>query len=497
MNKIVTTALLLIFLATNTSLSAADGSYKQWRAAMKAAEQARYQRDFQKMREILEASAPDAVKHGPLSSAENAFWLVIAYQNLHMHQEGIATFNKELDRIGPRPTAVKLQVIRGVLLTYRGLLYYEVRDYDNAMASATEGKTVLENVAGKYHPELFEAHAIIGRIHRLRKNHVEAEKSLQTALKLAQVKPTRIEQSAGDYPVTTIGVGNPSPMRVVIAATELGDFYLEQQKLDDAHEAFTTAYKSARASYPKDSLMRLLPLRNLAEIEYKRGNQKEFNKRVDEIFEVVTKTPGLQPENLGPLWAKLSLDVDSGNDAQAAQTARRIAKVYDVQNYEYSDFGSGGMALAEPNKTPDWNRAEKLQKALTQVAESYRAAEPAKSGTIYVEMARFAERHGKPEQAASFFEQALKSQQNAKDKGLLIGLLGKMAEDKIAAGKKAEALPLYRQVSVAMREKYGNDTRVADAIDVEANLMKELGDEEGANRRKAEAMEVRKKVVGR
>jgi hypothetical protein len=153
--------------------------------------------------------------------------------------------------------------------------------------------------------------------------------------------------------------------------------------------------------------------------------------------------------------------------------------------------------LAEVNKAPDWTRAEKLQKALTQVAESYRATEPAKSGTIYVEMARFAERHAKPELAASFYDQALKSQQNAKDKGLLIGLLGKMAEDKIAAGKKSEALPLYHQVSVAMREKYGNDMRVADAMDVEANLMKELGDEEGANKVKAAAMDVRKKVVGR
>ena len=497
MNKILTIPLLLILLATNISLFAADGSYKEWRNAMKAAEQARYQRDFQKMRDILESSAPDAVKHGPLSSAENAFWLVIAYQNLGMREQAVATFNNELERIGPKPTAVKLQVIRGVLLTYRGVLHYEMRDYDNAMASATEGKTVLENVAGKFHPDLFEAHAIIGRIHRLRNNHAEAEKSFQTALKLAHVKSPRVEQSAGDYPVTTIGFGNPSPIRVVIAATELGGFYLEQQKLEEADEAFTTAYKAAEASYPKDSLMRLLPLRNLAVIDLKRGQLKDFNKRVDEIFEVVTKTPGLQPENLAPLWGKLSLDADSGNDAQAAQTAKRIAKVYDVQNYEYSDFGNSGMALAEPNNTPDWTRAEKLQKALTQVAESYRAAEPAKAGTIYVEMARFAERHGKPEQAASLFEQALKSQQNAKDKALLIGLLGKMAEDKIAAGKRAEALPLYRQVSVAMREKYGNDMRVADAIDVEANLMKELGDEEGANRRKAEAMHVRKKVVGR
>jgi hypothetical protein len=115
---------------------------------------------------------------------------------------------------------------------------------------------------------------------------------------------------------------------------------------------------------------------------------------------------------------------------------------------------------------------------------------------IYVEIAKFSETHDKAELAVSMFEEALKSQQNAKDKGLLIGLLGKMAEGKIAAGKKAEALPLYHQVRVAMREKYGNDMRVADAMDVEASLMKELGDEESAKRLRAEAMGVRKKVLG-
>src|SRR5688572_18460997 len=311
MKKVIIAALFLIVTAIIPSLFAADGSYKAWRNSMKAAEQARYERDFQKMREILEGSAANAQKHGPLSSAENAFWLVIAYRNLGLFEPAIETFNKELERIGPKPTALKLQVIRGLLLTYRGLLYFDMRDFDKAMDSAVEGKGALEDAAGKFHPELFEAHAIIGRIYTMRNNYAEAEKSMKTALKLAQVKPTgAYRETIGDYPTVSFYVGNAAPHRVILAATDLGALYLKQEKYEEADEAFTTAYKSAKASYPKDSVMRLIPLRNLAEIDLKRGRVKEFNKRVDEVYEVVSKTPGLQPQNLTPLWMKLSLDAD-------------------------------------------------------------------------------------------------------------------------------------------------------------------------------------------
>ena len=105
-------------------------------------------------------------------------------------------------------------------------------------------------------------------------------------------------------------------------------------------------------------------------------------------------------------------------------------------------------------------------------AEAYRATDPAKTGRIFIQIANFTSAHGKPELADRMLAEAVASQQNAKDKGLLIGVLGKMAENKMAAGKKAEALPLYHQVSAAMREKYGSDMRVADAMDAEASVMK-------------------------
>src|SRR4051812_21948133 len=79
--RILTTVLIAIF-ALAWPLRAADPSYKHWRNSMKAAEDARYKREFDKMREILEGVAPEAQKLGPASSAENTFWLTFAYQQL-------------------------------------------------------------------------------------------------------------------------------------------------------------------------------------------------------------------------------------------------------------------------------------------------------------------------------------------------------------------------------------------------------------------------------
>jgi tetratricopeptide (TPR) repeat protein len=492
MNTRFYTALFLsIFTAFAVSIAAADTSFKAWRNAMKEAEQAKNARDFQKMREILEASWPVARQHGPITSARNAYWLAVAYSRLGMEEEAIKTFNTELERIGPNPKALQVQVLRGMLLNQRSLAEFRTKQYDSAMATAEQARSVLESAAGKYHPVLFEVYRTMGAIHALQKNLPEAEKSMKTALKLAQVI------TPGGFDDIDFVDNAAAPHRIIIAASALGELYRFQEKLEEAEEAYETAWKAAQAAYPKDSVMRLIPLRSLAEVELKRGRTQEFNKHVDQTYEVLSKTPGLQPLNIKPMWLKIGLEADNQNAKGVTDTVKKLEKVFELQSYDYADLPAGTIAVAAPDGAPNWKRAETLQKALIDLAESYRANAPAKSGMIYVEIAKFAETHGRPELAATMYDEALKSQQNAKDKALLIGLLGKMANDRIAAGKKAEALPLYHQVSVAMRDKFGNDMRVADAIDAEAALAKELGDEAAANRLKAEAMDVREKAVGK
>ena len=46
-------AIVVILAVVATSLKAADASYKDWRNSLKAADQARYSRDFDSMRKIL------------------------------------------------------------------------------------------------------------------------------------------------------------------------------------------------------------------------------------------------------------------------------------------------------------------------------------------------------------------------------------------------------------------------------------------------------------
>lgn len=492
MNTHCLTALLVAILtALAVSAEAAEGSFKDWRNAMKAAEQAKNARDFQKMREILEESWPLAREHGPITSARNAYWLAIAYLRMDMNDKAIETLDLELEKIGPAPKSLKVQVLRGILLNERSLVEFRSRQYEKAMSTAQKAQGVLESAAGKYHPVLFDVYRTMGAIHALQKNFPEAEKSMKTALKLAQVI------TPGGFDDIDFIDNAASPERIIIAASALGQVYKIQGKLEEAEEAYETAWKSAQAAYPKDSLMRLIPLRSLAEVELMRGRTQEFNKHVDQTYDVLSKTPGLQPLNLRPMWLKIGLEADNQNVKGVIETVKKLEKVFELQSYDYADLPAGVMAAAISDEVVNWQRAETLQKALVELAESYSAPAAVKSGMIYVEIAKFAEANQKPQLAATMYDRALKSQQNAKDKGLLIGLLGKMAEEKIAAGKKAEALPIYHQVSVAMREKYGNDMRVADAIDVEAALAKELGDEAAATRLKAEAMEVRKKVVGK
>jgi tetratricopeptide (TPR) repeat protein len=486
--------LLGVFVFASFPAQAAE-SYKHWRNSLKAAEQARYKREFEKMREILEGSAAEAQKLGPLSSAENAFWLAFAHRQLHQDAEALQVFDAELERIGPKPTAVKLQILRGILLTDRGVLYLQVGEQDKALASATEGKKVLEDVAGKYHPELFDAHRTIGRIHALRQEYTLAEESMRAALKLAQSRQSQTQIEGSGYEQQTVMyVSEPAPYRIIMAATDLGNVLQMQGKYDEAEKAYKTALESSRAAYPKDSVMHLRPLEGLALAELKLNRRKGFVKDTDQIYELITKNRGLGMPILNPLWLKLSADLDDQNSAGAAETIRKIANVCDIQNFDISEFGRTALSHATVNDQVDWKRAETLQGALTKTAENYRATEPAKTGLIFATIGDFASEHGKRDLAESAFDKAVQSQENAKDKSILIGALSKLAEQKIAAGKKSDALPLYHQITVAIREKYGNDSRVADAMDSEAALMKEVGQEQTAKDLQSQAMEVRKKA---
>src|ERR1041385_1758450 len=190
---IVLTAIVLIF-ALASSVLGADASYKSWRNSLKAAEQARYRRDFDGMRQILEASAPTAQQLGPLSSAENSIWLAIAYSQLSRDADALKVYNAELDRIGPNPTAIKVQFIRGFLLTQRSELYFRLREYDKALASANDGKAALEQAVGKFDPSLYEAHRTVGRIYALRNDMAKAEEAMRMAVRLAETRQGRREQ---------------------------------------------------------------------------------------------------------------------------------------------------------------------------------------------------------------------------------------------------------------------------------------------------------------
>jgi len=414
---------------------------------------------------------------------------------LGMVQEAIQMYNAELERIGPNPKAIKLQVIRGVLMTLRAEMYFMAREYDKALASATEGKAVLEDAAGKYHPGLFDAHRTIVKIHALRKNLTEAEKWMRSALGLAESRQTYTQSEwSGSEQSTVLYVTEPMPARVTLAAIDLGQVLMLEGKFEEAESAYTKALKNAEAVYPKDSIMRALPLRGLAEAEFKLKRTKEFEKHTQQIYDILSKNPGYETAMLLPLWMKFGAEVDERSPG-AGETLKMLAKVFEKQNYEFSDLGKEAMALSVNKGEVDWKRAAAIQDALIKLADSYGST--AKAGLVLAEIANFAADHGKTELADEMYLRILKSQENASDKGILIAVLGKLAERKIAQGKKEEALEYYRSATKALHDKYGNDMRVAAAMDTEADLLKELGKEDDAQKVRTEAVEVRKKTIGK
>jgi tetratricopeptide (TPR) repeat protein len=306
-------------------------------------------------------------------------------------------------------------------------------------------------------------------------------------LRLAETRQTGREVDLlGPAADTVVYLTGPLPARVTIAGSDLGQLLAAEGKFEEAEGAYKKALEYAESAYSSDNIMRAIPLRGLAEVEYRLNHTKPFEKHTQQLFEIISKNPGYESAYVKPLWLKFKLESEQ-QSPRSIDTLKMIEKVFEKQHFDYSEFGRSAMAVSV--------KPEQAQDALLKVADSYTASAPEKAGLILAAIANSAAEHNKPELADAMYLRVVESQKNAPDKGILIAALEKLGERKIAAGKRAEAAPFYHEVTAAMRQKYGNDMRVADAMDTEAALLKEIGQEEAAKKLQADAMELRKKIV--
>jgi hypothetical protein len=494
-------AVLVAAVFLNFSTHAASASYKHWLANMKAADQARTKRDFQKMREILEGSVEEARQIGPLSSGDTAYALSGALLELKDYQEGLDVLNGELERIGPKPGTAKLQVIRGLLLDARSEFYLIIGDYDNALTSGKEAKAILEDIAGKYHSQLFALHERIAKILRAKNNLAEAEKEYLSALKLAEGRDVRAQTEwSGSEQEVVWYRSPPLSQGIVRVCSELGELYISEQKYSDAEALFKKAIKTAEAAYGKTAPILVLPLEGMARVDRKMGRRKELEKDADRVCEVATKTPGLAMWWIDPLWVANPIWFEfelefAENNPNTAQTARKITKVFEAQSFDPRSFARRALAMAVTNDQVDWKKADALRAIATKASADQWSASSVKHGQTLIEIASFATQFNNQPMATAAYEELANAQRSAPDKTLLISALAKIAEGKIADNKKADALPLYHEVTTAMRQKYGEDSRTATAMEKEAALMRELGNEAGAKELETEAREVQKRAI--
>jgi hypothetical protein len=472
----------------------AAASYKQWRNSLKAAKDALTKRDFEKAQQILEASSADAAELGPESFAENSFTLGRAYIEMSKLNEAVQAVNPALEKIGPNPRKAELQLWRGVLLSIKSWAAYEAKNYDQALADAEASRGLIEGVAGKYHPELSILHAVIAMIYDTRKDYAKAEAAYKAALKLAESRRTVVAQEfGGPEQQTVIYQSGESIVGVLFNRVSLGNLYVKQARYAEAETLLNKALKAAEQDYGKKSKPLVIPLAARARLYQQTNRRKEFDADTQRIYDLAMSGPGLRPYTIYPLWLKLDWDLKEKNGGN--QSAQQLMNVYAVQNYDTKSMGQDAMELAVKGGTTDWARATEIQEVMRTAALSKFANDPARSGPLLVEFGLAAESARQTNLARLNFETLLKTQEKAADKNLYIASAGKLADINIAENKPNEALPLLQKVTAALREKYGDDSRVANAMDKEAALLKQLGQSQAASDLEAKANQVRTKAM--
>lgn len=449
-------------------------------------------RDYAKARAILEQEAAEAAALGPEASAENSLGLAGILRDSRQYNEANEVLKAALDKLGPNPIGEKEQLWRGFLLAMQANVANASGRSDEALAAALQARTVIESVAGINVPQLFILDGIIGGIYRKQGNFAESEKAYLRALKLAESRrPVSGTVWSGMEEVFVTYLTSNSTEGILRTTTSLGDLNLDQKKFKEAEAYYVKAMKVAEQDYGKKHQAVLLPLQGLARLHAETGRHKEFENDLQRMYDLSVKAPGLDPWVLDPFWLKAGVDLAAGNNIQP--TADQIAQIVSVQHFDTKLIANRSQAIANSNP----GKSEQIQTAFRSAALSKFSAEPLRLAPMLLAYAQAAEAAQNSELARVNYEALAKTQEKGPEKGLYLGSLGKIADSYIAEKKPAEALPICRKITAALRDKYGDDSRVADALDREATLLKQLGRDGEATATQAASAEVRKKAYTR
>ena len=486
---------LLSIIVGCVGFQAHGASYKHWRGSINAANEARIKRDFENARTILESSAAEAAELGPVSSAQNSWLLGRVLYETGQYDEANQIFDHAIERIGNSPSSKELQIWRGSLLSGKAGVAYQLRDFDEALSFAEQAREGVERAAGKYHPELSVLHGIIAKIYEQKKEYAKSEAAYKAALKLAESRQTLVTtEFSGPDEIFYTYQSRDSAAGVLLNMVALGNLYQLQERNIEAEEHYNKALKAAERDCGKKGQAIVIPLSARAQLFHKTNRRPEFETDTQRIYEVAAKGPGIKPWTVYPLWLKLETEVKEEKWVAMEQTAEKIATVFAVQNFEPKVMAEAAQEAATQGNKTDWDRAAKLQSAIRNAAIS-KFKDPAKVAPILIEFGLAAERGQQTNLARLNYELILKMQEAAADKGLYIASAGKLGEILMAENKPAEALPYYQKVSAGLREKYGDDSRVANAMDREAELLKQLGRTQEATEIAAKANAVRGKAM--
>lgn len=479
--------LTLLTFALAAHALAAELTYKQWLQIKKRAEAAGARGDWAAVRDELtsEGVAEGVARMGHLSLTEHAVELATSLNQLKIYDEAHATLQSALDKIGPRPPASHSQVMRGVLQAFKSMIFHSTTNYDSALTLALEARTTLENAAGKFHPHLYFIHGIIGEIQEKKGNYAEAEKSYKAAYDFANAGMPfyTINRRTGAFKKHFLEDG------AALSAICLADVLVKQQKLKDARKYATKALKCAESMYGKQSLGAARTLGTLAEVEYQLGNLKEFDAALRRLFPLVAQYGRFGEWATSPFWRKFENEFGSGEPS--SDTIATITTIYSKQDRDFEDVANEAMRITRKGHPDDWARAARIQAAFRKAASEYA---PAHLGELTASFVQLARRNSQYDLARESVNDVLKLQESAKDTIGASSSYTLLAEIEADQKNFPEALIHRQRVTTLLKEKFGDDSRVADSLDQEAKLLTALGKNDEAASTQTKASEIRKKA---
>lgn len=224
-----------------------------------------------------------------------------------------------------------------------------------------------------------------------------------------------------------------------------------------------------------------------AQYQFLRNSQKKAQLTVDRLIEVASVQKFVPGSVVSAVYLAASRAATAKDFQLMSKRFAELIRLCQLNKTGVDLLAREAVSVIDVVGEGDWKKTQRLQRdVLNQIYQRY----PSQRSQAAPFLNAFAEKARSLQQiddAVAYYREAVKELEGSLEPVVQIGALSHLERILVEQNRSGEALPVSERLVQALRQQYGDDSRVADAMNENASLLRKLNREEEAKKLEADA----------